>query len=305
MPPGLNIVTGAFGYSGSHITRLLLDRGDRVRTLTAHPARPNPFGGSVETAPFNFGNPDALARTLAGVDTVFNTYWIRFPYRDMTFERAVANIKPIIDAAKRAGVRRFVHISITNASSDSPLPYFRGKALVEDALAASGLSHAIVRPAYLFGGGDEILNNNLAWLLRKFPVFAIPGDGAYKIQPVYVEDLARIAVEVAAGDQNVAVDAVGPEIYTFNEFVRTIAGTLAARARIIHVSPAIALFLATAVGRFTRDVLLTRDEIRGLMASLLISSGPPTAPTHFSEWLARNATTVGTRYFSELAKRAG
>ena len=305
MPPELNIVTGAFGYSGSYITRLLLARGAQVRTLTAHPNRPNPFGGTVEAVPFNFDRPDALAQSLAGADAVFNTYWIRFSHRDMTFERAVANIKTLIHTAKRAGVRRFVHISITNAFPDSPLPYFRGKGLVEKVLAESGLSHAIVRPAYLFGGGDEIFTNNLAWLLRKFPVFAIPGDGAYKIQPVYVEDLARIAVDVAGGDQNAAIDAVGPEIYSFNDFVRTIVGTLAARARIVHVSPALALFLASAVGRFTRDIVLTRDEIRGLMASLLISNGPPTATTHFSEWLSHNAATVGTRYVSELAKRAG
>jgi uncharacterized protein YbjT (DUF2867 family) len=305
VPPELNIVTGAFGYSGSYISRLLLARGAQVRTLTAHPRRANTLGGVVEAVPFNFNRPDALAQSLAGADTIFNTYWIRFPHRDMTFERAVANIKTLIDAARRTGVRRFVHISITNASTDSPLPYFRGKGLVEKALAESGLLHAIVRPAYLFGGADEILTNNLAWLLRKFPIFAIPGDGTYKLQPVYVEDLARIAIDAAAGDQNVAIDAVGPEIYTFNDFVRTIAGTLAARARIVHVSPALALFLASALGRFTRDVVLTRDEIRGLMASLLISSGPPTAPTRFSEWLARNAATVGTRYASELARRAG
>jgi len=303
--PNLNIVTGAFGYSGSYITRLLLERSDHVRSLTAHPVRPNPFGNAVETAPFNFDRPEALAQSLAGVDTVFNTYWIRFPHHAMTFERAIANVKTLIDAAKRAGVRRFVHISITNASPDSPLPYFRGKGIVEKARADSGLSYAILRPAHLFGGDDEILTNNIAWLLRKFPFFAIPGDGSYRLQPIHVGDLARIAIDAADGDRNVTLDAVGPETYTFNDFVGVIKRTLAARARIVHVSPAIAFLLVSTIGRFTRDVVLTRDEIRGLMATLLVSNGPTTAPTRFSDWLARNAHSVGIRYVSELARRSG
>lgn len=300
----LAVVTGAFGYSGGYIARMLRDRGARVRTLTAHPPAVNAYGDEVEISPFNFDRPDELARSLDGADVVFNTYWVRFAYRGVTYDRAVANIQALIDAAKRAGVPRFVHISITNASPDSPFPYFRGKGMVEESLKASGLSYAILRPAHLFGGGKEILTNNIAWLVRRFPVFATPGDGRYRIQPIFVEDLATLAVEAAGRTGNTALDAVGPEIFTFDEFVRVIARTIGSRCRIVHVSPRIAFALASILGRVVGDVVLTREEIGGLMANLLVSDKPPTAPTRFSEWLARHAPALGLRYSSELAKRA-
>ncbi|HJU28994.1 MAG TPA: NAD(P)H-binding protein [Candidatus Binataceae bacterium] len=297
------VVTGAFGYSGSYIAKLLQDRGIRVRTLTAH--RPTVAGDDgIEIAPFNFDQPDQLARSLDGASAVFNTYWVRFAYRGVTYERAATNIRALIDAARRANVPRFVHISITNASPDSPFPYFRGKGIVEQALRTSGLSHAILRPAHLFGGPKEILTNNIAWLLRKFPLFAVPGDGQYRIQPIFVEDLAAMAVEAAGQTANSEIDAVGPEIFAFDEFVRVIARTIGSHCRIVRVNPQVALALASVIGRVMGDVLLTRDEIGGLMANMLVSDRPPTAPTHFSEWLARHAREVGLHYSSELTKRA-
>jgi len=302
MPDELNIVTGAFSFTGRYITQLLLAGGSRVRTLTGRPAEANPFGGAVEVAPQAFDDPAALARSLEGATTVFNTYWIRFPHRGMTFERAVANITRLIDAAKRAGVRRFVHISITNASASSALPYFSNKAVVEQTLLGSGLPYTIIRPAVIFGP-EDILLNNLAWLLRKFPIFAIPGDGTYRLQPVFVEDLARIAVDAARATKNVTLEAVGPEIFTFNELVDLMKRAVGSKARIIHVAPLMALPLANLIGKFMGDRMLTRDEMLGLMANLLVSRGSPTAPTRFSEWLARNADQIGRNYASELARR--
>jgi uncharacterized protein YbjT (DUF2867 family) len=299
----LNVVTGAFGFTGRYITSHLLAQGKKVRTLTNHPAHPNAFADKVEAMPLNFDDVDALARSLEGAAVLFNTYWIRFPSRGMTFERAVANSRALIEAAKRAGVPRLVHISITNAAEDSPLRYFLGKGIVERAISSSRISHAIVRPALIFGSGD-ILINNIAWLLRKFPFFAIPGAGDYRLQPVFAEDLARIAVDAAAQSGNVAIDAVGPEVFRFIELVDLIARIVGSRARIVHVSPELALFLASLVGRITHDMTLTRDEIRGLMADLLISDSQPTAPTRLSEWLQANRASIGTRYASELARRS-
>jgi uncharacterized protein YbjT (DUF2867 family) len=299
----LNVVTGAFGFTGRYITSELLAQGKKVRTLTNHPANPSPFADKVEVMPLTFDDVDALARSLEGAAVLFNTYWIRFPSRGVTFERAVANSRALLEAAKRAGVPRLVHISITNASEDSPLPYFLGKGIVESAISSSGISHAIVRPALIFGFGD-ILINNIAWLLRKFPFFAIPGAGDYRLQPVFAEDLARIAVDAAAQSSNLAIDAVGPELFRFNELVDLIARIVGSRARMVHVSPQLALFLASLVGRITHDMTLTRDEIRGLMADLLISDSQPTAPTRLSEWLQANRASVGTSYASELALRS-
>ena len=296
-----DVVTGASGYTGRYITRALLARGRRVRTLTGHPARENPFAGKIEAAPFNFDRPDDLARSLEGASTIFNTYWIRFPHSGQTFDTAVANTRVMLDAATRAGVAKFVHISVTNATESSPLPYFRGKAMVEAAIKASALSYAIIRPALIFGV-EDILLNNIAWMLRRFPFFAIPGRGDYRVQPIFASDLGEIAVDAARDDRRTTLDAVGPEIFTFEEVVRMLASAVRRNARIVHVDPRIALACAQTVGLFVRDVTLTRDEIRGLMSNLLVTNSPPNAATRFSEWLRSHADNIGVAYASELAR---
>ncbi len=297
--PELNVVTGAFGYTGKYITRRLLAMGRRVKTLTGHPNRPNPFGEQVSVAPFNFDHPDELVKSLRGATTLYNTYWVRFPHGAVTFDTAVENTQTLIRAAKEAGLRRIVHVSITNASSDSPLPYFRGKGRLEEAVMESGLSYAIIRPTVIFGA-EDILINNIAWLLRRFPVFAVPGTGDYRLQPIFVEDMAEIVVRAGQQDENLVIDAVGPEVFTFNELVRLIAGTVSSRARIVHVPPGLALFLSRLIGYIVQDVVLTRDEVAGLMAGLLVSEQPPTGHTRLSDWLAENANRVGAKYASEL-----
>jgi uncharacterized protein YbjT (DUF2867 family) len=298
---GKHVVTGAFGYTGQYITRRLLSEGGSVKTLTGHPNASSDLAGRIEVAPFNFDHPDLLSKSLEDADTVFNTYWVRFSYRDVTYEKAVANTRVLIDAARKAGVRRFVQVSITNPSEDSPLPYFRGKGQIEKALIESGLSYAIVRPTVAFGL-EDVLINNIAWLLRTFPMFAVPGSGEYRLQPIFVEDLATVAVEAAKSPENLVLDAVGPEVYTFNELVQAIKKAIGGRAMMLHMNPRFAWMLSKIVGIITRDVTLTDDEVTGLMADLLISKEPPTGHTRLSEWLNQNADKVGARYASELAR---
>src|SRR5204862_4575600 len=136
---------------------------------------------------------------------------------------------------------------------------------------------------------------NIAWLLRRFPLFPVPGRGDYRLQPVFVEDLARLAVEAGEAEENVAVDAVGPEIFTFDELVELVRTVVGSRAWTLHLPPGLALFLSRLVGLVVRDVILTRDEVAGLMANLLVSEAPPTADTRLSDWLAPNAARVGCR----------
>jgi NADH dehydrogenase len=295
-----DVVTGASGYTGRYITRVLLAQGRRVRTLTGHPTRANPFGDQVEAVPFNFDRPDDLRRSLEGARALFNTYWIRFPHGGQSFDTAVANTRVMLDAAAAAGVRKFVHISVTHAT-ESPLPYFRGKAMVEAAVKESPLSYAIIRPALIFGV-EDILLNNIAWMLRRFPFFAIPGRGEYRVQPIFAADLAEIAVNAARDERSVTLDAVGPEIFTFDELVRMIASAVGSKSRIVHVDPRIAVTFAWIVGLFVRDVTLTRDEARGLMTNLLVTDSQPNAATRFSEWLRSNADKIGVAYASELAR---
>jgi NADH dehydrogenase len=294
-------VTGAFGYTGKYITRCLLAAGQTVITLTGSPDRPNEFGGRVRAYPFNFTQLEALSASLEGVHTLYNTYWVRFNYGQTTYDKAVQNTLALIQAARAAGVRRIVHVSITNPSLDSPLPYFRGKALLEQAILSSGLSYAILRPTVLFGL-EDILINNIAYLLRRSPVFAIPGSGSYCLQPIFVEDMASLAVFAGASPENLICDTVGPEIFSFNELIRLIAGQLDSRAMILHLPERLALTLSRLVSKIMRDVVLTRDELDGLSRDLLVSSDAPLGQTRFSEWLAMNRDSLGRQYASELAR---
>ena len=294
-------VTGAFGYTGKYIARRLLAQGHEVITLTGHPDRPDPFGGRVRAVSFNFDNPQALAASLKGVTTLFNTYWVRFSHGATTFDRAVANTKALIRAAEAAGVKRIVHTSITNPSLNSPLPYFKGKADLEQAIREARLSYAILRPTVLFGA-EDILINNIAFLLRQFPFFVIPGDGSYCLQPIYVEDFADLAVKVGQKKENVIMDAVGPDIFTFDAMVRLIAAKIGRPARLTHLPPILALWLSRLVGVFPGDVVLTQDEVDGLMAGVLVSKEAPTCKTRLADWLEQNAARVGKRYTSEMAR---
>ncbi len=296
-----HVVTGASGYTGRYIARRLLESGAQVRSLTGHPDRPSPFDDRVQMYPFNFDDPDAFVRSLEGSDTLFNTYWIRLAYKDMTHERVVRQLRTLFETAEKAGVRRIVHVSITNAREDSTLPYFRGKALAEKALKESGLSYAILRPTLIFGR-EDILLNNIAWMLRKFPVFPIPGSGEYRVQPVYVGDMADLAVRMSAGDENVEIDAVGPEVFSYAELVRLIMSKTGASCRLVHASPALTMLGAKLMGSLVRDIVISRDEIEGLTGDLLVSKSgePPPGETRLSDWLDENAARLGSRYASEL-----
>jgi len=296
-----NVVTGAFGYIGRYITRHLLELGEEVKTITTHTQKLNPFGSAVEAFPYNFDQPDVLVKNLRGAKTLFNTYWIRFEYGGATFQQAVRNTAVLFECARQAGVERIVHISVTNASLQSSLPYYRGKALQEKALMDSGVSYAIVRPTLVFGK-EDILVNNIAWLLRKFPVFPIFGSGQYRLQPIYVQDLAEIVVAYAKELQPIAIDAVGPQEYSFEEFVRLIAAMIHPKTRLVRTSPSIGIALGNLIGWAKRDVLLTRDELRGLMDELLTSQQTPNGQTRFSDWLDIYKDEIGLSYSSEIKR---
>jgi uncharacterized protein YbjT (DUF2867 family) len=295
-------VTGAFGYTGKYIARRLLAQGQEVITLTGRPERSLPeFAGQIPAYAFNFDQPERLRASLEGVQVLYNTYWVRFDHGNSTYARAVENTRTLIRAAKDAGVERIVHVSITNPSLDSPLPYFRGKAQIEEAIRASGLSYAILRPTVLFGL-EDILINNIAWLLRRFPVFAVPGSGEYRLQPVYVEDMAELAVQAGAAADNRVIDVVGPRIYTFNELLDVIAHNVGSRSLRVNLPAGVALALSREIGRLLGDVVLTRDEVDGLAAGLLISKDAPTGWTRLEDWLAQNHAVVGMRYASEIKR---
>lgn len=298
----LHVVTGAFGYSGKYITTRLLEAGYRVRTLTNSLRRANPFGERVEAHPFDFDKPDRLAASLEGAAVLYNTYWVRFNHKGFTHSVAVQNTQKLFEAAKRAGVKRVVHVSITNPSETSPLEYFSGKARLERALAESGLSYAILRPTVIFGKQD-ILINNIAWVLRRLPVFGVFGAGQYRLQPIYVDDLAKLAVEQGRETTNRTINAIGPETFTYRGLVQEIGAIIGKRRLVVSVPPAIGYLFGWGLGQVMGDVMITREEIRGLMADLLYTDAPPAGATRLTAWAKEHAATLGQHYASELGRR--
>jgi len=300
--PELHAVTGAYGYSGKYIAQRLLDQGQSVVTLTNSPSRSNTFGDRIKALPFHFDQPERLAEQLRGVAVLYNTYWVRFNHRLFKHADAVGNTRALFEAARRAGVARIVHVSITNPSETSRLEYFRGKAILEKVLIESGVSYAILRPAVLFGM-EDILINNIAWALRRLPAFGVFGDGQYRLQPIYVDDLAALAVEQGRLRENVIVNAIGPETFTYRELVTRIGQLIGKPRPIVPVLPWFGYAAAWLLGKLVGDVVITRDEIEGLMAGLLYVNAPPAGNTFLTDWTKAHAGSLGRKYTSELARR--
>ena len=305
MSERVHVVTGAFGYSGRWISRELLSRGKKVRTLTNALGRDDPFQGMVEVMPIDFSNHDLLVSSLRGADVLYNTYWVR--YKNLkdgyAHEIAVENTHKLILAAEEAGVNRIVHFSVAHPHKAPDWSYFRGKVEVEKLLIESSLSYAILRPTVFFGGERDVLINNMAWLIRKFPVFGIFGMGNYPIQPIHIEDVAKVAVEQGESNEDIVLDVAGPEIFTYREYVTLIAKSLGVRRLIIPVPPIVGWAVGKVVGAVLRDRVITRAEIKGLMRGLMATDAKPLGKIKFSEWVATNGEGLGAKYHNDLKER--
>jgi uncharacterized protein YbjT (DUF2867 family) len=294
-------VTGSFGFTGRALTERLLVAGHEVVTLSRRSGAGDPLASRITVRRLPSERPDELASALTGVDTLFNTYWLRFPRGGATFEAAVASSAALLAAAREAGVRRVVHVSVVNAAADAETPYVRAKAALESVVRSSGMEWAIVRPTLTYGPGD-ILINNLAWALRRFPVYGLPGLGRSTVQPVHVDDVARICVEAAGGDPGRVLDAAGPETLTYRDLVRLVRDAIGSRSIVVPMPGPVVLATAKLIGLFVRDVVLTRDEIRELTSSLLTSHEPPRGTIRISEWVREHADSLGRRWSSELQR---
>jgi uncharacterized protein YbjT (DUF2867 family) len=302
MEGGFDVVTGAFSFTGRFIARRLLSQERRVRTLTNHPQRASDEDAKIDVAPLKFTDRAALVESLRGADVLYNTYWVRFRHGRVGFGDAVANTRTLIGAAAEAGVRKVVHISVSNASVDSHLDYYVAKARAEEIVRGSGLRWAIVRPTLMFGSGD-IFINNIAWLFRRMPVFVIPGAGTYRVQPVAAEDVAEIATWAAEQKDNLTVDAAGPDTVMYAELVEGIAIAVGRRPRFVFLAPRQALWAGNMVARYVHDVLITSQELHGLMEELLISrEKPPRGARRIDNWLLTSADSIGRAYASELER---
>ena len=297
---GMDVVTGAFSYSGGAIASALIENGRRVRTMTGHPNRAGD-DTSVEVRPLDFDDQLGLVKSLEGATTLYNTYWVRFPHGRETHATAVANSRVLFAAAARAGIRRIVHVSITHADPASPYPYFSGKAAVEADLRDLGVPYAVARPAILFGGNGVLLNN-IGWLLRRLPVFAVGGRGDYRIRPIHVDDLARLCLQLGERPDNVTVDAVGPDSLPFLDMVRAIRTAVGSRALVVPAPGWAIPPLSAALGAALHDVLLTRAEYQAMADGLADSDAPATGSTSLTEWIAGHGNELGRSYANELTR---
>ena len=305
MTEALHVITGAFGYTGRWIAHRLLEKGVKVRTLTNAIGRDDPFGGKVEVHSIDFDNHQALVESLKGAEILYNTYWVRYNDSQRNFEHglAVENTKRLLAAAEEAGVERIVHMSVAHPDKAPNWTYFQGKMKVEEMLHQSSHSFAILRPTVLFGGGRNVLINNIAWMIRKFPVFGVFGMGNYLIQPVHVKDVARIAVEQGELRDNVTIDVTGKEVYRYKEFIRLMVKSMRLRRLIIPMPPIVGWLFGCVVGVFLQDRVITRAEIRGLMQGLMASEVEPLGVLSFSEWMQEHGNEIGRSYQNDLKER--
>ena len=295
-------VTGAFGYSGKYITQKLLEKGYQVKTLTNSAHKKNPFGDKIEVVPLSFENEDLIKENLSDVDVLINTYWVRFNHKRFNHNQAVENTKILFDAAKKAGVKKIIHVSITNPDEYSELDYFKGKGILEKYLKEIMPAYAIIRPAVLFGK-EDILINNIAWMIRQFPFMGVFGKGDYKLQPIHVKDFADIIVQEIENPENEIINATGPETFTYKELVVAIMKGIGKQKRIIKISPQFGYWFGKIVSFLKKDVTITKEEIKGLMQNLLFVKDIPTGKIKLTEWVNENRNTLGKKYANELSRR--
>ena len=301
----LHVVTGAFGYSGRWIAHHLLKQDVHVRTLTNAVGRDDPFDGQVEVHGLDFNDQARLVESLRGAEVLYNTYWVRYNKRQQHFAHntAVENTRRLYEAAKEAGVKRIVQFSVANPTKAPNWTYFEGKVQVENMLKASGLSYSILRPTVLFGGGRNVLINNIAWMLRRFPVFGVFGFGNYPIQPVHVEDVAEVAIEQGRLKENTVVDVTGPETFRYKDYIGLMAKSMGLKRLILPMPPLSAWLFGRFLGVFLQDDVITRAEIKGLRQGLMASSAPPTGTRLFSSWIEEHGASFGERYQNDLKER--
>jgi len=296
------VITGALSYSGKYIAEKLINQGHEVKTITHSVNKPNPFGEKLKVELFHFDKPEKLLDSLQGSDILVNTYWVRFNHSQFNHSEAVANTKVMIEQAKKAGVKKFVHVSITNPSLSSDLEYFRGKAELEDYLIRSGLNYSIVRPAVLFGKND-ILINNISWTIKHLPVAGVFGKGDYRLQPIHIDDFSDIIVEESLSGENKIVNAIGLETFTYNELITKLMEIFNLHKPLVHVSPRTGYYFGKVISFLKNDVTITREEIKGLMDNLLYVDDVPKGKIKLTEWARENKDTLGKNYASELSRR--
>ena len=263
----LVLVTGATGFLGRRVIRELLDRGDQVRCLVHTPGRERIFHHrDVEVQYGSVRNPESLSNAFYDVEAVAHLVGIIRPRRRDSFEgihrEGTINV---LTAAKEAGARHFLHVSVIGSANDRTYPYLYTKWLGEQEVINSGLPYTIFRPSMLYGEGDEFLNA-LAGLVRLFPLVPVIGSGNNRMQPLAADDLARcIAATLGREDlKGRTLDLGGPGRLNYNELVSEVAKAMGKRHLKVHLPT----WLMYAVAKVSQGLLsrapITTDQIKML-----------------------------------------
>jgi len=268
LPFVLIAVTGATGFVGRHITTVLARRGHAIRALVRSPLQAQRLEGlGVELVPGDLADAAALTALLRGANTVVHLVGIIVETGRASFHTVhVEGTRRVLEAARRAGVERFVHMSAVGARDEpGATPYHRTKWHAEELVRASGLSHAVFRPS-IISGPESAPIRTLARLHRWSPVVPVFGDGRFPTQPVWAEDVA-LAFALAAEQSALAgaFELGGPQVLTYEEFLLAI-GRAARRPRpLVHVPLGLARAAAAALGLLGAAAPLTGDQLQMLV----------------------------------------
>lgn len=263
------LVTGATGFIGAEILRHASRRGWRVRGLARHPDRAEALGRlpQVELFRGDVSTPDDLDEAMEGVDAVIHLVAIIHDKNQSFREVNLEGTRNVLEAAGRAGVERYVHMSALGAEEGRDLTeYFATKWEAEEAVRAAGLRTTIFRPSVVFGPDDEF-TNRLALIARWSPVVFLPGGGTQRMQPIWVGDVAECFLQAARMDSTPreTYDVVGPEILTVADMVRTLLDAMGRSRRPIAPIPVgLASVGAAVLESVPGEPFLTRSQLKML-----------------------------------------
>ncbi len=270
------LVAGGSGFIGRAIVRRLVASGAEVAVVTAHPersaARIAALGATAVIG--DVRDPASLGRAVAGMEAVvqaltFPTFPVEKKSRGFTFEEFDhLGTERLVRAAAAAGVGRFAYASGAGAAPDAPKTWYRAKWAGEEAIRATGIAAAIVRPSWVYGPGDRALNRFVTFY-RRLPFVPVVGDGRQRLQPVFVDDVADVFERaLRPGAPTGTVEIGGPEVMSMDGVLTAMMDVIGARKPLVHV-PAALPKLAGSVARFLPTAPLSPDAVDFLTGDAL------------------------------------
>lgn len=274
------LVTGGTGYVGTHVCRALIARGFLPRLLVRPGSEgriPKDVRDRCRVSPGDATNREAVTCAAEGTSAIVHLVGIirEFPQRGITFEEAhVTATRNAVEAARRWKIDRLVHMSALGARPGGPTGYFDTKGRAEEIVRRSGLRWTIFRPSVIFGPGDRFVND-LAGMIRSAPLVPVPGDGKYRLQPVFAGDVAKGFADAVLrpGAEGKTFEVGGPERFSYGELLEKIAAGIGRRLRTIHV-PLSVLRPAVRILERLERFPLTTDQLEMLLSESICDHEP-------------------------------